>query len=300
MGITPGWAGEIWLADLGIRLPAQKGTRLNAPENFRAEGPVSNAVVAVNYVAGLQWPVLQIPLAVTSNWFYRDLLNAMLGVPNRPEPILAGYGGWYGVPRAIVTADLDDLGPIWVYNGATAWQLEACKCCLFTIGNAQGEYVRAGLTFWGTSIHGIGWTRSLTPFTERAARSQNCGHNLPRNPTRWSLSVRNPLKPNAVFSSIPPPGNERFMAPREHNTGTLEVGASLMLNAHDQWGGIADGTPFYFRVVPPGGDSVGLNITNPLWSDRYNVEFSEGQRQRAPLTCKGRGNPSGASPLIIL
>lgn len=299
-GITPAWKGEVWLADFGIRLPALKGTKLDAPENFRAEMPISNAVVPVNYVAGLQFPILKIPLSVTSNWYYVSLLNGLLGVPYRSEPVLAGIGGWYGTPRDITTGDLSSVGRIQFWNGATAWELEGCKCCEFVISNKSlGNYIQGYLCFWGVSIQSIGWAQTQAPFTLRKARSQNCGHNLPVNPTEWAISVRNPLAPNAVLLPIPPPGNERFFAPLELNSGTLEVEVSMMFQAHHQWGGVADGVPFYLRVVPPSGVSVGLNVTNPLWSDRYSADFGT-DRQKAPLRCVGRGNADGTSPLVIV
>lgn len=299
-GITPGFAGEVWLTDYGIRLPALKGTHLDAPEGFRAEGLVSNAVVPVNYIAGLQVPVLSIPLLVTSNWFYASLLNTMLGLPSRPEVVVLGFGGWWGYPRTGPIGDLVELGRVRVWNGGVAWQLSQVKATSLTLSLAFGQVVGAQLQVWGATIVGIDpYVPDLNPFNLAGAQSQNCSHNFPRNPSAWSLSLSNPLRPNATIPTIPPPGSQRFVSPLELNAGTFSSQFTLEVQAHYQWQGFADGPPGYsVYIVPPGGAGVQIRMTNPLFSKRYSYEFN-GPRRKAPLVAMGRGNKDRTSPVII-
>lgn len=297
MGQDPGWLGEVWLDGPGIRLPALVGTALDAPENYRTLPLISNAVVPVNVIAGLQVPFLRIPLAVTANWFNPTVLNQFLGLPNRNEPIVLLPGGWYGFPRLAAISDLADLGSMTIWNGVTAVRMFGVKCGGLVLGLSQGVPVSAELQFMGAALAEVSWTRTVLPFVQAPARSQNCSHNLGARPTQWRLSLQNSLRANATLypvSTFP-----FLQGADEINAGPFRASVAMTFQGNVAIpANFLSPVAFRFNVVPPGGVATAIEITNPLAQGLYSRTFTK-PRHKVPFTILCRGNADATAPVRI-
>lgn len=284
-GITQWYRGQLIIGSGtgAVRIPVLPGATLAMPENYEFPGMISNLQFQVNFSAGLTFPTLEIPVAVTNNWFTATNLNA-----------------WF------ITRTADDLSAmpdVTLWDGASGVMALGVKGARLRLTITKGALVGAHLTLVGRAL-----TRNVAnpgladDFRLLPARSQHCSitvgaNNL--NPINLTFVIDNQVTPNPEVGDT---GNIDAVTggvhPSEINAGQLVVNGAVVMQAHNL--PPADGTDFSVAITPPGATAaVTFALKNPLWQGRDTFNLGGPPRQVRQFTFICRGGATGQAPIVI-
>lgn len=268
-----------------IRIPVLPNPRiLMRPEGYETQDAISNTAYEVNFVAGLEIPVIEFNAAVCSTWFNAANLNAFF----------VTLTGAVGVEDLAVIPD----GGIAFWDGVAGLKASSVKgCSVDLMVQGKGAWVNCRMRFMGLDIAAYADPSAalLDTFRENPARSQHVNFTGLTSPLSWSFSGDNGCTPNPEMGDtanlVTATGGVK---PTEINFGRLtgRLSCSLQSNASPP----SDGTSVAAVITPPSGSAMTLTCPNPIWQGRDARGMSPSNRQSRDFSAICRGGATGQAP----